>query len=168
MYEAVWREHLIDMPSMEGVHGATVLVWGGEVASHICRGCTVVDSEERAHQELETESHTHVVYILESASEHTEDLKAVGACLRLVQAVAAMPVHARPKVWLVTRGAQGPDGSQPYMSLTGLVRAVQFEAGPGLRCACVDIDPALDAEAAGLRLYEEISASKAGVWENEV
>ena len=79
-----------------------------------------------------------------------------------------MPVEARPKVWLVTRGSQGPHGNEQHASLSGLVRAVQAEMGSGLRCACVDIDPVLDSESAGLRLREEMCASGDGMWETEV
>jgi hypothetical protein len=168
MYESVWRERPLGVTATEGLDGNAVLVWGGEMAAHVCPGCTVVDSETIFHKKLAARSHTHVVCILDGTGAQMEDVSIVGMCLGVLQAVARMQLADRPQVWLVTRASQVCDMSLAHSSLMGLVRSMHAELGSGLQCACVDIDEGLDAEAAGLRLREEMCASVNGVQESEV
>ena len=68
-----------------------------------------------------------------------------GSVLHLVQALAAMGSSPRPRLWLVTRGAQ-PVGSEPgplavaQAPLWGLGRTIVLEY-PDLRCTRIDLAP---------------------------
>ena len=79
--------------------------------------------------------------------------------LRIVQAIAAERPSYVPKLWLVTRGAQGgvsdagPSGLAGA-SILGLGKAIAIEH-PELRCARIDLDPAQHAQEVQL-LFEEM------------
>ena len=166
MYECEWRECPLERPGSMCAD-ETVLVWGGgEIAAHLSPASIVVDSEEDAYKQLATRAVSHVVHVLENQA--AEDSTTVGACLRLLRMVRAVKAGARPKLWLVTRRAQGPDSSQQHASISGLVRSVNAETASGVRCAYIDVDSALDAKAAAACLRQELSPSAKGVWENEV
>ncbi len=81
-----------------------------------------------------------------------------GSTLQLVQAIAAAPGANKPRLCLVTRGAQRVSGDDIHdpaaATLWGLGRVIALEHS-GLRCLRVDLDPAEDAEAAA-RLFGEL------------
>jgi acyl transferase domain-containing protein/acyl carrier protein len=79
--------------------------------------------------------------------------------LHTVQAIAAERPLYVPRLWLVTRGAQGEiSGAGPSglagASILGLGKAIAIEH-PELRCARIDLDPAEHADEVQL-LFEEI------------
>jgi SAM-dependent methyltransferase/acyl carrier protein len=82
-----------------------------------------------------------------------------GSALALTQAVVQL--SARPRLWIVTRGAQ-PAGLQrhplsvPQAPLWGLGKVVALEH-PELRCIRVDLDPAGEADASELLVAELLS-----------
>src|SRR5690606_10863505 len=79
--------------------------------------------------------------------------------LHLVQALLeqAPPL---PRLWIVTRGAQPVDGSEPIAleqtALWGLARSIALEA-PGLRCSIVDLSATPDLEEAALICREVLA-----------
>ncbi len=73
-----------------------------------------------------------------------EQQHACGSALQLLQAIARMDPVTAPSVHIVTRGAQpaGSEGAPGFAqaSVLGLARVAALEH-PGVRCACVDLDP---------------------------
>ena len=70
------------------------------------------------------------------------ELLGVAAPLALVQAIEAVPAIGRPRLWLVTSGAQRLDGSAVNAAqavLWGLGRSVATEL-PALQCTLIDVD----------------------------
>ena len=83
-----------------------------------------------------------------------------GSALALTQAVARSAT--RPRLWIVTRGAQ-PAGSQrhplglPQAPLWGLGKVIALEH-PELRCTRVDLDPSAEANSSELLVSELLSS----------
>ncbi|MGO8719366.1 MAG: SDR family NAD(P)-dependent oxidoreductase [Acidobacteriaceae bacterium] len=66
----------------------------------------------------------------------------LGRCLRIVQALLALDLKATPRLWIVTRGAQGPALASVLQStLWGFGRSVAAEY-PEMRVVRLDLDPA--------------------------
>ncbi len=96
------------------------------------------------------------------------DPRLCGGALHLVQALAAQAAGpsmppASPPLWLVTRGAQAAGTDRAVRApaqapLWGLGRTAMLEH-PELRCVCVDLDPAADAEQGAAQLLDAIHAS---------
>src|SRR6185437_763215 len=65
----------------------------------------------------------------------------VGQCLRIVQALLSMDLNKMPRLWIVTRGAQGPALESLLPStLWGFGRSVAAEY-PEMRVVRLDLDP---------------------------
>lgn len=85
--------------------------------------------------------------------------------LTLIQALGALPESRQPRLQLVTRGAHALGGvvdetAAGHGSVWGLARVVRNEF-PGLRCACVDLDPlSTDAEGAAAAAAECLSGDE--------
>lgn len=89
-----------------------------------------------------------------------DQLIGCGSAFHLFQALADQ--EARPRVWLVTRGAQavtGPVTAVEQAPLWGLGSAVAAEL-PDLPCARIDLDPAASVEGSGRALGDELRASE--------
>jgi myxalamid-type polyketide synthase MxaB len=72
------------------------------------------------------------------------------SALALVQATMAVPTGRPPRLWFVTRGAQGDVADPAQGALWGMGRAVALEH-PSLACTCIDMgEEALGALAAEL------------------
>jgi NADPH:quinone reductase-like Zn-dependent oxidoreductase/acyl carrier protein len=84
---------------------------------------------------------------------------ACGSALRLVQALAKLPV--KPPLWIVTRGAQPAGGATAAVAqapVWGLAKVVALEH-PELLCRCVDLDPAKSPSDAAADLAAELLAA---------
>src|SRR5690606_22411805 len=71
-----------------------------------------------------------------------------GSVLHLVQASLAKNDGHPPRLWLMTRGAHGPEGSAfspDQSSLVGLARVIVSEH-PELRCRHLDLDAGTDVD----------------------
>lgn len=92
------------------------------------------------------------------------------AVLHLVQALAKAAFRDAPRLWLVTRGAQHPDGNLhpgavAQSTLWGLGRTIVHEH-PDLRCTRIDLDPAGGDDAGAL--FAELTASDGDGREDQV
>lgn len=80
-----------------------------------------------------------------------------GGALHLVQALAAKGGPELPRMWLVTRGAQGVEAGAPISmaqtTLWGFGRSVALEL-PELNCTLVDLDPSDDIDPVKGLVYE--------------
>ncbi len=92
--------------------------------------------------------------------------------LTLIQALGALPESRQPRLQVVTRGVHALDGAVDEAGagqapLWGLARVVRNEF-PGLRCACVDLDPvSTDAEGATSAAAECLAGDEDQVaWRN--
>jgi acyl transferase domain-containing protein len=99
----------------------------------------------------------------QATAETLEDDQRLGfsSALSAVQAILRRRARQRPRVWLVTRGAQAV-GNAPVTgvgaaTLWGLGRTIQLEQ-PEIRCALVDLDPA-QASGGAAELLAELRAS---------
>ncbi len=111
-----------------------------------------------------------VCYLATAAA--MEPAAAMAEALALVQALGALPESHQPRLQIVTRGAHALDGAvdEPgagHAPLWGLARVVRNEF-PGLRCACVDLDPvATDAECASATASECLAVDEdQAAWRN--
>ncbi len=98
-----------------------------------------------------------VVYIAPATIEDVSSLSADGLmeleartlklCLRITQALLRMKLKKTPRLWIVTRGAQGSGVSNvPQSALWGFGRSVAAEH-PELRVRRIDLDPVREADA---------------------
>ena len=85
-----------------------------------------------------------------------------GSALLLVQALASAASAPLPELWLVTQGAQPVGGAAPaapeQSPVWGLANTLAVEH-PDLRCVCVDLDPAADADAAAQGLLRQLQTA---------
>jgi myxalamid-type polyketide synthase MxaB len=86
----------------------------------------------------------------------------IGA-LHLVQAMAEFPSPVKPRLWLVTRGAQAVEQSRDLVSIAqaplwGLARSIDLEH-PELRCTRIDLAPEGAHDEVSL-LFDEILAEE--------
>jgi acyl transferase domain-containing protein/NADPH:quinone reductase-like Zn-dependent oxidoreductase/acyl carrier protein/NADP-dependent 3-hydroxy acid dehydrogenase YdfG len=82
--------------------------------------------------------------------------------MTLIQALGALPESRQPRLQLATRGVHALDGAVDEAGagrapLWGLARVVRNEF-PGLRCACVDLDPISTDEEGALAVAAECLA----------
>lgn len=80
--------------------------------------------------------------------------------LRAVQAAEEVWGGERPRLWLVTRGAQAVEGIAPLPGLAqaplwGMAKVIALEH-PELRCTCVDLDPGGEPARGVTELFEEL------------
>ena len=83
--------------------------------------------------------------------------RSVGGALAVVQALVRTGLAPTSRVFLATVGAvdaQAADVASQHASIIGLARTVACEH-PELRCVCIDVDPALDAERQGSAVLDE-------------
>ncbi|MBA2680427.1 MAG: SDR family NAD(P)-dependent oxidoreductase, partial [Ktedonobacteraceae bacterium] len=74
----------------------------------------------------------------------------VGECMRMAQALLRMEQETTARLWIVTKGAQGPSLlNVPDSALWGFARSVAAEH-PEMRVARIDLDPAREASAQDL------------------
>ncbi len=88
-----------------------------------------------------------------------------GGLLLLVQSLARIQGAAKPRLWVVTAGAQSVDGTADAArpdaaTLWGLANVVTVEHSE-LRCARVDLDPAIDTDRQATALLAEVLADDA-------
>ncbi len=71
----------------------------------------------------------------------------LGECSAITQALLQMNLDSTPRLWIVTRGAQGPASSNvSHSTLWGFGRSVAAEH-PEMRVVRIDLDPAREANA---------------------
>ncbi len=78
------------------------------------------------------------------------EAESLGECLQLAQSLLQIDRDKAPRLWIVTKGAQGPALSNaPHSALWGFGRSVAAEH-PELRVMRIDLDPANDSNAEDL------------------
>jgi hypothetical protein len=86
------------------------------------------------------------------AREDTAPMDSCSGVLHLVQAMVTMEWHKRPRLFIVTRGAQLPDAPGfAQAPLWGLGRVIALEH-PDLRCTLIDLGGASDLDALSIEL----------------
>ena len=92
---------------------------------------------------------------LTGSSLRHEEQALCGSVLQLVRNLAAMENERRPRLWIVTSGAQMAGAGQQHATpvqapLWGLARTLRHEH-PDLHCVTIDLDPDKPAGAPGVR-----------------
>ena len=137
--------------------------------------CTLVRSEDSSNGNpfhLDGESYRGVIYLSGldihaldgAASSLAAAKKSWLAALHLVQTLVRVPSHQRPRLWMVTRGAQAAGAAPAAIApaaapLWGFAKSVDLEH-PELRFTRIDLDPAGALDESRL-LLEEMSLQSA-------
>ncbi|MDR5730316.1 MAG: SDR family NAD(P)-dependent oxidoreductase [Terriglobia bacterium] len=150
--------------AMNAIHGTCVLAGAGDEAwtsslTHVLRrdgiSCATMQPGE-AETKLAAIGNemaspiSDLIYLATPASDISQiepadgmkiEAQILGECLRIVQALLALDLKTTPRLWIVTRGAQGPAVSNVLQSTVwGFGRSVAAEY-PEMRVVRIDLDP---------------------------
>jgi acyl transferase domain-containing protein/acyl carrier protein len=173
--EIQWESRPLPTPRKNPVGGTWVIFSdAGEVAPSIVAGleaegarCVTVLRGEKFEPLIADRLLRGVVHLwgldspasglLTGAVLRQEEQELCGSILQLVQNLSAAVYEERPRLWIVTAGAQKASANQQTVSvaqapLLGLARAIRHEH-PDLGCITIDLDPE---SPNGARVLEEI------------